>query len=161
MCTVVSDNCSCSPARSSGVSAEAVLATFVVLGGIAVVGAVFKVALVPIGVVILACWMFRARWLRRAVFAVCVVLSAGVLWLARWALARLTKPSREVVRPREYEAVLYLAGPAGRRRVLRSGPVPGHWASADDVERELVDRWEARYGPPAGGALVCQAKPRR
>lgn len=160
MCTVIPD-CDHRHSGSSGVTAEGFLATFAVFGSIAIGGAIFQAAWVPIGVAILTGWICVTPRLRRVVFAACALTAAGVLWLARLAFRRRNaKPSRTVALPREYQATLYLTGPDGRRAVLGRGAVPGQWTSAGDVEAEIIGRYMAIHGSPAAGELGCHAQPR-
>lgn len=161
MCTVISGDCGCGGSSSSGVTAEGIVATVVVAGAIAALGAVFKVFLIPLGVAIVTAWVlaFAPAWVRRAVFAGCIAVAAGVLWLARQAFRRLRRrPARTVALPREYTATLYLSH-TGQNKVIRRGPVPGVWSSPTEVADEVRRRYIAVYGAPAVGELRCHAQP--
>lgn len=160
MCTVISGDCGCGHgSSSSGVTAEGFLATGAVLAAVAIGGAVFQAAWVLIGVALLAGWICTMARGRTVVFAACTLTVAGTLWLARLALKRRRQPGRAVALPREYTATLYVTGPDGQRRVLGTAPVPGTWTSAEDVQREVVDRWIATHGPHPAGELACHAQP--
>lgn len=158
MCTVI--GCDHGHGTSSvGVSAEGVLAVLGVLGAATAVGAVFRVALVPIGVALALSWLLYWRPTRSGTLTVCSVLTAGGLWLARFAWRRLRKPSRAVALPREFTATVYVTGPNGQRRVLGTAPVPGTWTSQADVEAEVVARWIAKHGRHPAGEIGCHAQP--
>lgn len=93
-----------------------------------------------------------------------VLLVAAYVWVyagkqIRAAVRHARRARAERPEPAEYQATLFVRY-GDTMHVLAEGPIPGTWASASEAESEVIARYLAAHGAPAG-ELTCAAEPVR
>jgi hypothetical protein len=154
-------------AHSQGSSSGSGFGAAVVTAGLLVTAALTYQAMVVAWPVLLVaeivglCLVYRKSPVVRALIVVAGAVLAGTMWITRWAYRRCRKPSTEVVAGGlAYQATLYVASePGENHKIIGRGTVYGPWATVEQAQQAIRDRWIAEAGLPADGPLVCHAVP--
>jgi hypothetical protein len=164
MCVISTDVCGRSTgsrSSGSGLGAAAVTAGLLVTAALTYQAMVIAWPVLLVAEIAGLCLVYRRSPVVRAALFVARALLAGGMWLGRWAWRRYRRPSTEVVvSDLAYQATLYVEGkPGENHQIIGRGTVSGPWATVEEAQQAIRDKWLAEAGAPADGALVCHAVP--